>query len=134
MISTVDRFLLDTHVWLWWQLRPERMRPEVRERMVAEEAEVFLSTVSSWEMTIKIAAGRLQLPKPLDSMLPESLVADRIQTLPVLHHHSFALAELPMLHRDPFDRMLIAQAQAESLTLVTADAAIARYDVAIERG
>jgi PIN domain nuclease of toxin-antitoxin system len=108
---------------------PDRMGPKAHAAIADAASEVFLSSVSSWEMAVKIAAGRLQLPKPLEEMLPEALLADRMQTLPLSHHHAFELAALPMHHRDPFDRMLIAQARCEALTLVTADAMFRRYDV-----
>jgi PIN domain nuclease of toxin-antitoxin system len=123
------RLLLDTHVWLWWQMAPGRIARPVHGAISDEKSEVFLSAVSSWEMAIKIAAGKLQLPRPLDEMVPEALLADRMQTLPLLHHHSFELASLPMHHRDPFDRMLVAQARREGLTLVTADPMFRRYEV-----
>ena len=123
------RLLLDTHVWLWWQMSPERLKDKVRHDIASLESEVFLSAVSTWEMAIKIAAGRLQLPAPMDEMIPESLLRDDFGSLPLQQHHCFELASLPMHHRDPFDRMLVAQARAEKLTLVTADRQLERYDV-----
>jgi len=123
------RLLLDTHVWLWWQMAPERIKPEATRQIADSENAIFLSTVSSWEMAIKIAAGKLQLPRPLDQMVPDCLLADDIQTLPVQHHHCFELARLPMHHRDPFDRMLVSQARQEDLTIVTADPMFGRYEV-----
>jgi len=123
------RLLLDTHIWLWWQMAPEKIKPATR-RIIADSANtVFLSTVSSWELAIKIAVGKLKLPKPLDEMLPECLLADDIKTLALHHHHCFELQNLPMHHRDPFDRMLIAQARQEEMTIVTADTMLQRYDV-----
>lgn len=123
------KLLLDTHVWLWWHLAPDRLAASVRDRIGDEDSDVFFSTVSTWELAVKIAAGKLQLPRPIEVMVPEALVADHMQTLPVHNHHCFELATLPMHHRDPFDRMLVAQARQEKMTLVTADSALGRYDV-----
>ena len=121
------KLLLDTHVWLWWQLAPERIRPEVKDAIGAMDNEVLLSTVSSWEMAIKIAAGKLQLPRPLEEMVPESLLQDGFANLPIQPAHCFRLKELPMHHRDPFDRMLVAQALTEACTLVSADPQLRPY-------
>jgi PIN domain nuclease of toxin-antitoxin system len=123
------KLLLDTHVWLWWQMHPERLNDEARDKIASPESEVFFSAVSTWEMAIKIAAGKLQLPVPMDELIPESLLRDDFGSLPLQQHHCFELARLPMHHRDPFDRMLVAQARAEQLTLVTADRQLARYEV-----
>lgn len=123
------KLLLDTHVWLWWQMAPERIERRVQSQIADADSAVFFSTVSTWELAIKIAAGKLQLPRPMASMVPEALAADGMQTLPLHNHHCFELARLPMHHRDPFDRMLIAQARQENLTLVTADEMLARYEV-----
>lgn len=123
------RLLLDTHVWLWWQMAPARLGERVREAIADTTNDVLLSTVSSWEMAIKIAVGKLQLPKPIHEMLPTALLDDQMQSLPLQHHHCFELTNLPMHHRDPFDRMLIAQARTERLVLVTADSQLGAYDV-----
>jgi PIN domain nuclease of toxin-antitoxin system len=123
------KLLLDTHVWLWWQMAPERLSDKARDQIASAEAEVFLSTVSTWEMAIKITAGKLQLPAPLDEIIPDSLLRDDFRSLPLQHHHCFELAFLPMHHRDPFDRMLVAQARSEQLVLVTADRQLERYDL-----
>jgi PIN domain nuclease of toxin-antitoxin system len=121
------KLLLDTHAWLWWQMAPARLSKAAREAIGAEGNDVFLSAVSSWEMAIKIAAGKLQLPRPLREMVPESLMLDGFVNLPIQPAHCFVLSELPMHHRDPFDRMLVAQAIAEGCTLVSADPVLDRY-------
>jgi PIN domain nuclease of toxin-antitoxin system len=121
--------LLDTHVWLWWQMAPERLSNTARERIADPATVVLLSTVSTWEMAIKVAAGKLQLPRAMDEMIPESLLRDGFGSLPLQHHHCFELSRLPMHHRDPFDRMLIAQAKADRLTLVTVDRQLERYEI-----
>lgn len=127
------RLLLDTHVWLWWQMAPQHLSTDATAHIGDASNDVFLSTISSWEMAIKIAAGKLQLPLPIDEMVTESFLKDGMRSLPIHHEHCFALANLPMHHRDPFDRMLIAQARSESMTLVTADAMLERYDVDLLR-
>jgi len=125
------RLLLDTHLWLWWHMDPGRIPAETKAAIASVDSEVYLSAVSSWEMAIKIAAGKLQVPRPLEEMVPESLLADDFRNLPLQPHHCFELSRLPMHHRDPFDRMLIAQARAEHLTVVTADKQFRRYDASV---
>ena len=127
------KVLLDTHVWLWWQMRPKRLRPATTFALSNADNQVFLSTVSTWEMVVKVSIGKLHLPAPVEEMVPDSLVTDNFQSLPVEHRHAFELLRLPMLHRDPFDRMLVAQARAEGLVLATADESLARYDVELLR-
>lgn len=123
------KLLLDTHIWLWWQMAPERLSPAARRAVAASENDVYLSTVSTWEMAIKIAMGKLRLPVPLAQMVSAALLEDRMQSLPLQHHHCFELAALPLHHRDPFDRVLVAQARADGLTLVTAEPQLGRYEL-----
>jgi PIN domain nuclease of toxin-antitoxin system len=123
--------LLDTHVWLWWQMMPERLEKQVRAIIEDPANTVYLSAASSWEMAIKIAAGRLELPEPVEEMVPKTLLQDDFRALPIHNQHTFELLRLPMHHRDPFDRILIAQARADGLTLVTDDEKIMAYDVSI---
>jgi len=122
------RLLLDTHIFLWWADAPERLRPAHRDAIENAASEVHLSVASIWEMAIKIGTGRLDFP--VSSI--ESLAARHgVTLLPVRAAHAVAVATLPLLHRDPFDRMLVAQASCEGLTLVTEDAAVRRYPVAL---
>ena len=123
------KLLLDTHVWLWWQMAPERLSKAALSALGEEGNDVFLSAVSSWEMAIKIAAGRLQLPRPLGELVPESLMQDGFINLPIQPAHCFALAELPMHHRDPFDKMLVCQSIEHGLTILTSDKMIIQYPV-----
>ncbi len=125
------KILLDTHVWLWWNMQPERLTKNSRSTIADISNQVFLSAVSSWEMAIKVAIGKLTLPVSLDRMVSESLTQDNMQTLALHHRHCFELGGLPSLHKDPFDRVLIAQARVEGLTLMTADTKISQYDVEI---
>lgn len=120
------RLLLDTHAWLWWYVDDPRLGPGARVAITEAES-VYLSVASVWEMSIKASLGRLTLPDDL----PGELERDGMLALPITLPHALTAGTLPPHHRDPFDRLLIAQAQVEALVLVTADADIARYDVAM---
>ena len=122
------RLLLDTHVWLWWQADDPRLGPAAR-RNIHSAAEVRFSAASAWEIAIKSALGKLRLPRGAD--IDAELARDGFVPLAVEIAHADGVRALPALHRDPFDRLLVAQALAEGLTLVTADAALARYDVPV---
>lgn len=119
--------LLDTHVLLWALTEDQRLQPDVRERIADGRTPVYVSAASAWEITIKQALGKLRAP----SDLPEQLARARFESLAVRVEHALAVGDLPDLHGDPFDRMLIAQARVERLTLVTHDAEVQRYDVAV---
>ena len=122
------RLLLDTHVLLWWLAGNPKLSTMARARI--EEAEiVYVSAASVWEMAIKTAIGKLDAPDDLEEQLPRH----RFEQLPVSVSHALAVAKLPRHHADPFDRMLVAQASFESLTLVTADPQLAVYGVPIFR-
>jgi PIN domain nuclease of toxin-antitoxin system len=117
------RLLLDTHVFLWWLADDRRLDSAEREAIRDPENDVYLSAASVWEIVIKQALGRLRIPEPT------SVAALRLglQPLPITFEHAEATAALPHLHNDPFDRLLMAQARAESLTLVSHDPAIRAY-------
>lgn len=117
-------YLLDTHVVLWAAQDPARLSPAVT-RIIVEEAEVFVSAASIWEIAIKQALGKLQV---VDDFL-DRLRANSFQELPVTWAHGRWVSELPAIHRDPFDRLLAAQAIAEDLVLVTTDRDLVRYPV-----
>lgn len=119
------RLLLDSHVIVWWSLYPGRLRAVTRQAIMAPENEVLLSAASLWELGLKIARQKLSLPDNYAARL----LADGFSELPVSIAHASRVTALPPLHGDPFDRLLIAQALAEGLVLVTADRAILRYDV-----
>jgi PIN domain nuclease of toxin-antitoxin system len=119
------RLLLDTRVLLWWLSEDERLTKRAI-RMIAD-AQVYVSAASAWEMAIKSASGKLRAPDDFESQLRES----RFQELPVTIAHASIAAKLPMHHKDPFDRMLIAQALQESLTLLTHDEMLPRYNARV---
>jgi PIN domain nuclease of toxin-antitoxin system len=117
------RLLLDTHVVLWWLSDDPLLGDDVKDSIDAE-LDVFVSAATLWEVSTKQELGKL---RPAD--LPERILASGLRELPMTAMHAITAGRLPPIHRDPFDRMLIAQASAEGLTLATRDAAIARYDV-----
>ncbi len=121
------RVLLDSHTFIWLADEPERLSKSLRDRLL--QANLFLSVVSEWELLIKQQKGKLRLRMDISEMIEREMEAWQLQRLPVVHPHIRQYAQLPLHHRDPFDRMLIAQAIAEDLTLVTADAAFRHYNV-----
>lgn len=123
------KLLLDTHVWLWMLTAPERLA-DARPLVEDPDTSVLLSAASSWEIAIKVSLGRLTLPDPIGTYVPSRIQSTGVTPLAIEHSHVLEVASLPQLHRDPFDRLLVAQAQVESLTIVTADSAVAAYPVA----
>ena len=119
-------YLLDTHVLLWWLSEPSNLSHQARSVIRDGENSVWVSAAAVWEMSIKKALGRLDMP----ANLAEVLHGDGIDVLAIGIEHALAVSDLPLLHGDPFDRMQIAQAQREQLVLVTRDARIQQYDVA----
>ena len=125
------RVLLDTHVFLWWITDDERLSPRAREVMVEGRNTLVLSAASGWEMAVKAQLGRLSVAGDFASFLSEQLALNGIDTLPVTMAHALHVFELPAHHRDPFDRLLVAQALLEGIPIVTADPEIARYPVEV---
>ncbi|MBX9701087.1 MAG: type II toxin-antitoxin system VapC family toxin [Acetobacteraceae bacterium] len=120
------RLLLDTHALIWAVSEPRRLPAAWHAAITALDATVFVSAVTAWEIAIKRALGRVNFPlEKLDATLEEA----GFEHLPILAEHGIAAGGLPRHHGDPFDRMLVAQARLEGLTLVSDDAAIAAYDV-----
>ena len=125
------RFLLDTHTFLWWVTRDTRL-PERVQTIIADSGnDIFFSAASAWEIAIKVQLGQMTLGGDPAELIPERVAANGFLVLPIEVRHALHVATLPLLHRDPFDRLLIAQAQMEDLSILTADPAIARYDVAV---
>jgi PIN domain nuclease of toxin-antitoxin system len=120
------RLLLDTHILLWGAVEPERLPKSASSLIESPDNEIMFSALSLWEIAIKTGRGRADFR--IDAgILRRSLFDNGYVELPVTGAHVAALATLPPLHRDPFDRMLVAQATVEGLTLVTADPGIAKY-------
>jgi PIN domain nuclease of toxin-antitoxin system len=122
------KLLLDTHVFLWLQTDPERLGEHLP---IVEDPrnELVLSAVSSWEIAVKYDLGKLPLPEAPERYVPDRMRAVGAQALAIEHPHALAVATLPPLHRDPFDRLLVAQAALLGLTILTADPALAQYPV-----
>lgn len=125
-MTSASRLLLDTHIFLWWRGEPARLAPDVRS-IIATTDIVFVSAASAWEAAIKVSLGRLELPDTMES----GVLASGFEKLLITFSHAERVAGLPPHHRDPFDRMLVAQAQAEGLTLITHDRLLEPYDVEI---
>ncbi|MCY3817933.1 MAG: type II toxin-antitoxin system VapC family toxin [Gammaproteobacteria bacterium] len=123
------KLLLDTHVWLWLQACPDRIEAWTLAQLEDVSNELLLSAASSWEIAIKYAIGRLPLPVPPNDYVESRMAQSGTSGLPVQHRHALQVATLPMHHRDPFDRLLVAQAQIEKTVLVTADRRMDPYDV-----
>ena len=120
--------LLDTHVLIWWLQDSDKLGRRARQAILRPGAAVFISSACIWEISIKSALGRLKLKESLGKYIPD-LVAGGFHHLPINFEHALAVRDLAPHHNDPFDRMLIAQAQCEDLTLMTVDPAITPYDV-----
>jgi PIN domain nuclease of toxin-antitoxin system len=125
------KLLLDTQCWLWWFAQPERLNEEVIAQIADENNELWLSVASIWEIGIKVAIGKLPLPDPLDSYISSRMAQLRVRSLEITASHALQSAALPLHHRDPFDRMLIAQAQIEEMMLVSADSMFNKYDISL---
>lgn len=120
------RLLLDTHVVLWWLADEPTLSDGLKETL-DNEPDAFVSAVTVWEVAIKQSLGKLKEP----ANLPERVRDSGFRGLSINYEHAVDAGQLPLIHRDPFDRMLIAQARCEGLTLVTRDAYIQRYEVDI---
>ncbi len=120
------KLLLDTHAVLWWQTEDRRL-PKAARTAIASADIVWVSAASGWEVAIKAALGRLRLQEPF----AVTVAADDFTELPVTLTHAARLGELPALHADPFDRLLVAQALVEGATLVTKDEALGAYGVPV---
>jgi PIN domain nuclease of toxin-antitoxin system len=127
------RILLDTQCWLWMLMAPERLSPEGAALVTAPDNELLLSAASAWEIAIKHSLGRLRLPMDPADYVPSRMAATRTSPLSIHHSHALRVSRLPPHHRDPFDRMLVAQAQVEGLPILTADPQFAAYAVEVLR-
>ena len=119
----MQRFLLDTQTLLWWLADDSRLGSRCRSLLTDPRNHAFVSAATTWKISIKVALGKLEAPEDMDSIVED----EGFSKLPITLYHGQLAGSLPPLHRDPFDRMLIAQAQAEGLVLITADEDIHRY-------
>ncbi len=123
------KLLLDTHTFLWWNMGDLQLSARARELIADGQNEVFLSAASAWEIAIKTARGKLILPEPPAQYISSRMNLYRFRPLPVQISHAAHIYELPPHHNDPFDRLLIAQSQLESMPLITKDEEIQRYEL-----
>lgn len=125
------RVLLDTHAFLWFVTDDQRLNRYAYSSITNPSNDVFLSAGSLWEIVIKTSLGKLPLAEPFEELIPAQLAAERIVVLPIEMPHLAELRRLPFHHRDPFDRLIIAQAIAEGMLVVSRDPAFAQYDVEV---
>ena len=125
------KLLLDTHTFNWWDSEPQRLSQRVLNMCQDTQNVLLVSVASLWEMQIKLQLGKLKLHKPLEELVSGQQEINKIDILDVKLEHVLALGKLPSHHKDPFDRMLVAQAMLEDLTLVTHDRKLEAYSVAI---
>lgn len=123
--------LLDTHVVLWWFAEPARVGKAAKEAISNPANTVFVSAATAWEIAIKSALGRLSVAPTLGDWFPQQLEENEFTPLPITLSHALRVAALPQHHNDPFDRLLVAQADLEGLTIISADSLIGRYGVPV---
>jgi PIN domain nuclease of toxin-antitoxin system len=123
------RLLLDTHAFIWWSSEPEKLSKKVLAAFEDSENELTLSVASIWEMQIKVQLGKLDITDPLKDLIAIHQKGKDLQILPIFLNHVLALENLPVHHRDPFDRILISQANAEKQFIVTKDQIFKKYTV-----
>ncbi len=123
------RFLVDTHIALWWLRDDSRLSSNARKLMADGRNQPIWSLASSWEIAVKISIRKLELGRPLHRFYAHLMGEQQMELLLIGHDHCVQVASLPLLHRDPFDRMLVAQAQLEKIPILTADAKISLYEV-----
>jgi PIN domain nuclease of toxin-antitoxin system len=125
------RLLLDTHAFLWWVTDDRRLTAAARGLIGDGANEVFFSVASAWEIVVKSSLGRISLEGNWDAVIAEQVEANAFQVLPIHLRHALTVSGLPDLHRDPFDRMLVAQAVSEELIMLSSDRQLAEYPVQI---
>lgn len=123
------RLLLDTHAFLWFVEGNPQLSARARTLIEDTSNEILLSVASIWEIAIKFSLGKLSLTAPVETFIAQQLQANAITTIDVRTEHAVAVAALPFHHRDPFDRLLIAQAQVEGVPIISADAAFDPYPI-----
>jgi PIN domain nuclease of toxin-antitoxin system len=123
------RYLVDTHTLLWFLREPDKLPPDVLKTIENAGEETGVSLASLWEIAIKVSLNKLHLPKPFEELFPQSVPESGLALLPIESRHLAEVSCLPFHHRDPFDRMMIAQAKAEGLAIITCDPHFSAYGV-----
>ena len=124
-------YLLDTHVLIWWIAGKVKLSAAVQKTLSEATGTVLVSVASLWEMALKIKLGKLKMPDPFDAYILRQIQINRMELLPIHAPHVLETMNLPPHHRDPFDRLLVAQARKEELILITGDEMLRAYDVQI---
>ena len=125
------KVLLDTQAFIWWDVEPTRLGPQATAVCFDPSNQLVVSVATVWEMQIKVMLGKLTLRKPLRHLVADQAQQNGMEVLPVNIEHVLRLDSLPSIHKDPFDRLLVAQALVEGWSLVTNDPAIAQYSVSV---
>jgi PIN domain nuclease of toxin-antitoxin system len=123
------KYLLDTAVWLWSTDEVDRIGDPGRQIIADGRSEIYLSAVSAWELSIKMRLGKLTFPEPPSRSVPAFMTKQGLRPLTITHAHAIRVYDLPLHHADPFDRLLIAQAIAENMVILTSDRAFKKYPV-----
>jgi len=123
------RILIDTQIFLWIFLYTSRISPDVESLLKNPGNEIFLSAASVWEIAVKYASSKLQLPNAPEIFIPDRVKRSNFKRLEINYEHALAAAKLPPIHKDPFDRLLIAQANVENFTLLSSDRVFSKYSV-----
>lgn len=125
------KLLFDTHTFIWWDSQPNQLSQTALALLQDRSSILLLSVVSIWEMQIKLQVGKLTLNRALVEIIESQTKINQIEVLPVKQDHVLALDSLPLIHKDPFDRLLVAQANVENVALVSGDPIVAQYSVNI---
>ncbi len=122
------QYLIDTHVLIWWMTSDNRLSTTAKDLIKSHRNNIYWSVASSWEVSIKYALGKLEFDEPPENLIPSELDKNHIETLAIMNNHAFLAGQLPAHHKDPFDRMLVAQARIESLGVISNDSKFKFYD------
>ncbi len=121
------RFLLDTHTFLWFVLNDPQLSPNALQLVIEPGHDILISPASYWEIAIKVSLGKYQIPGPFQAWMEQQIVANAFQILPITIAHTATVTTLPFHHRDPFDRLLVAQALTEQILIISADRVFDSY-------
>ena len=125
------KILFDTHAFIWWSIDPVQLGPQANRLCFDSAIQLVLSVASVWEMQIKLKLGKLTLHKPLKELITGQIQQNRLEILPVNLEHALRLDTLPPIHKDPFDRLLVAQAMVEGWDLISHDPIVAQYPIKV---
>ncbi|MGK7945373.1 MAG: type II toxin-antitoxin system VapC family toxin [Microcystaceae cyanobacterium] len=125
------KLLLDTHAFLWWVADEPQLSPTAKNMISDSNNTIYFSVVSAWKIIIKVGTGKLSLPENPEIYLPSRLISNQFETLPVFMSHVLQINRLANFHKDPFDRLLIAQSLVEDIPIITVDRLISQYPVEI---